>query len=111
MVQLAGVRNTVWQCLLEMDMDPFSYIKKNDVSDNEAIRGTGASAYQLLMAVAIVGLAVTIVICGIRYGLGKKGKSLEEAKHRFLIEVLIGSCIFGFIFLTGTVMTIINNFV
>lgn len=92
-----------------MNMDPFSYIKKNKVSDNTAIKGFGVSAYNLLIVLAAIGIVTTVIICGIRL-LGK-GKSRQEGKSRLGIIILTGIAIFAFVFIANQVLKIANKLI
>ncbi len=94
---------------VSMDMDPFSYIKKNKVSDNTAIKGLGVSVFNLLIALAATGILMTIIICGIR--LFGKGKSRQEGKSRLGIIILTGIAIFSFVFFANQILKIANNFI
>ena len=76
-----------------MDKDPFSYLEFAQNTDG-AMRGTIASAYQLLMAVGVVGLIVTFVIIGVTLaasGPAKRAEALQEMKWKVILAVILFS--------------------
>lgn len=93
----------------KMNMDPFSYLENNKVSDNSSLRRMGASLYGLLKAVGAIGVVLTIMISGFLMMLGK-GKTRQEGKSRLSVVSVVCIAIFSFVFLAGEVLKVANNF-
>lgn len=92
-----------------MNMDPFSYLENNKVSDNSSLRGMGASLYRLLIAIGAIGIVLTIMISGLLMMLGK-GKTRQEGKSRLSVVSVVCIAIFSFVFLAGEVLKVANRF-
>ena len=84
-----------------MDMDPFHYIK-----DNKSLRATAVSAYSLLKTIGIIGIVLTITICGLQFAFAKSGNKLDEVKKKLAAELAIGVVIFGFVWIAGIIFSI-----
>lgn len=93
-----------------MALDPFEYLRKITVTEEEVIRETGASFYHLLETLGIIGIVLTFIVCGIRLAFAPKGQELGEVKKRLQTEAVIAVTLFGFVFLVGTVMDILQHF-
>lgn len=89
-----------------MDMDPFHYIKDNNISDNKSLRATAVSAYSLLKTIGIIGIVLTITICGLQFAFAKSGNKLDEVKKKLAAELAIGVVIFGFVWIAGIIFSI-----
>ena len=89
-----------------MDMYPFHYIKDNNISDNKSLRATAVSAYSLLKTIGIIGIVLTITICGFQFTIAKNGKKLDEVKKKLAVELAIGVVIFGFVWIAGIIFSI-----
>lgn len=93
----------------KMDMDPFSYLNNNKVSDNGSLQKMGASLYSLLIAIGAIGVVLTIMISGLLMMLGK-GNTRQDGKSRLVVISVICIAIFSFVFLAGEVLKIANSF-
>lgn len=93
----------------KMDMDPFSYLNNNKVSDNGSLQKMGASLYRLLIAIGAIGVVLTIIISGLLMMLGK-GNTRQDGKSRLSVISVVCIAIFSFVFLAGEVLKVANNF-
>lgn len=78
-----------------MDKDPFDYLQFGQ-SSNENIRATVASAYQLIMAIGVIGLVVTFIIIGVTLAASdpeKRAEALRELKWKVIIAIVFFSMI------------------
>lgn len=76
-----------------MNMNPFQYLEFGQ-SENAAIKGTAASAYQLFMAIGIIGLLITLILIGVKLSLGgaaKRAEAIDEMKWKALTAIVLFS--------------------
>lgn len=89
--------------------DPFSLLN-NNISNDTNLRGTFASFYQLLKVVGIIGIIVSIVVCGLKVS-SKDAKAREEGKNLLLTKGIISIAIFSFIGVLGMILDILAGIV
>lgn len=94
-----------------MNIDPFSYLEfgANSLSSDANMRGTVASAFQLLLALGIIGLMVTVIIAAIRIAFAPPAKR-AEALSDIGTKVIVGICLFGATTIISTIYYIVTNF-
>ena len=90
----------------KINMDPFHYIKDNNISDNKSLRATAVSAYSLFKTIGIIGIVLTITICGFQFTIAKNGGKIDEVKKKLAVELAIGVVIFGFVWIAGMIFSI-----
>lgn len=90
----------------EIDKDPFSYIKDNKLSSDDALRNTAISYYQLMMVIGVIGLAFSLFVGGYKLASSKNGNTTAEAKKAIITKMIIGSAFFGLVEILGIVIAI-----
>lgn len=105
--------NAIVMLSLDIDTDPFKLIngKNNGIADNKQLKGTASSFYGLLSVVGIIGIILSIIICGILIYSKKDAKKRQEAKEQLLFKFIIAILIFSFSWIIGVVLKITINFV
>lgn len=79
-------------------------------SAEKAVKQTGNSAYKLVMAVAVVGLLLCIIVCGISIAFSGGNGNKRGEKLGWLVWIALGGCIiFGAISLLGLFQNIGMN--
>lgn len=92
------------------DTNPFNYIKNNKVSGNTNIRETAASWYGLMKTLGIIGMVVSLIIIGIMF-MSKDARKRQEAKENLLVKGGIFVAICAFVWLIGSVASVISKLV
>lgn len=93
------------------ETNPFSLYKKGYITENEDLRATSVSFYEFMMVVGVLGLVITIVICGIRLALSHNSKKAEQIKDILTGKVWIALGLFSFVAVVGLIFDIINSIV
>lgn len=75
-------------------------------SATEAVKSTGNSLYKLLMAIAVVGLVVSIITCGISMSINKNATKKAENKSHMVDIAIGGIVIFGAMFIISLIKSI-----
>lgn len=82
----------------------------NKLSSDANIRGTAASFYKLFEVIGIIGIVLSIMICGIAF-YRKDARKRQEAKSNLMIKFIIAIAIFGFAWLVGVILNITTSLV
>mgnify|MGYP001625496943 CR=1 FL=1 len=95
-----------------MNMDPFSYLQFgiNSLSTDSNIRGTVASAFQLLSAIVMIGLVITIVLAGIKIASAPPSKR-ADALSEIGTKLLVGISLFGSTTAISMIYRVVASFV
>lgn len=98
-------------CVYGVTRDPFWYLggDANNVTDNNVIRQTASSFYDVMQTIGLTGVAIMIMIAAIRMMFAKKGNKLEEAKNQIAVQTVIGIVICAFTWVIGTIFSITKS--
>lgn len=94
---------------IKIDMDPFSYLNRNEISNNESLRNGAMSFYQLMMIVGVFGVVVSLLVGACKLLMAQKGNSVADAKKEIVVKMFIGIIIFGFVSILGIVFEIASS--
>lgn len=89
--------------------DPWFYIGNfTSFLSQKDIPGAGldaiASYYRLARTVGIIGVAIGILLAGLKIASASNGKQLHEGKDELVSKVVYGALIFGSVSLLGFIM-------
>ena len=79
-------------------MNPWNVLKNNDFginSGNDILLGASGSLYRVILVIAVVGLACTLIYSFIRIALIKNSHSREEEKKEITGKMAVAALIFG----------------
>ena len=92
--------------LTNINLDPWSYLGKNAISENQALQGTASGAFQLMITIGIIGIMATIIFAFINMG-SENSKKREEGKSLLSSKIVVGILLFGLVGILGLVFEII----
>ena len=79
-------------------MNTWDVLKNNDFginSGNDILLGASGSLYRVILVIAVVGLACTLIYSFIRIALIKNSHSREEEKKEITDKMAVAALIFG----------------
>lgn len=79
-------------------MNPWDVLKNNDFgigSGNDILLGTSGSLYRVILAVAVIGLACTLVYSFIRMALVRDSRTRGEEKKEITGKMAVAALVFG----------------
>lgn len=85
---------------------PFEILKDRSLSDNATVQATAASYYDLMIAAAVVGLVLSIMVIGIMLIWSRRAEARNERKQELAYKSILGIAIGGFLFLIRTIYKI-----
>lgn len=94
-----------------MNPNPFSYVKKSKITSNKTMRSTGASWYELMQTVSIIGMVFSFFVIGIMLAYSKSGEKRNEVKKQAMIKIGIFLTICAFAWLFGQAVKIAASFI
>lgn len=100
-------------CLLAakptMNPNPFSYVSNSKITSNKAIKGTGASWYELMQTFSIIGMVISIFIVGIMFAFVRNSEKRREVKKQITVKLGIFTLICAFAWLFGEALKIADS--
>ena len=107
---VSGMHLLAGRVYLDILQDPLKIIDEGKLlTDNTVIKDTGSSAYQLLMAIGIIGVVCSLVLAGIRLSFARNSRSRSEVKKSIGATLLIAIVMFGFVGLLGLILEVVNS--
>ena len=104
LLRQAFVGTNILYLTITSNTDPFDKLAKNNIIDNKNLRQTST-------AIGIIGIAGSIIVCGIILATTKDARKRNEAKSHFVTKGVIAVIIFAFIWLIGQIMSITTQLV
>ena len=105
-----GLRLLAGAAPFGIQQDPLKILDDgNLITQNPVMRSAGASAYQLLMAIGIIGVVCSLILAGIKLGFTKNSRSRNEVKKSIGTTLLIAVVLFGFVAILGMILEIVNS--
>lgn len=91
------------------DKNPFDELhgKMNVESNESEFKGMASSFYILMTVIGIIGLAGTIIFCGIKLAASKNSSDRAEIKKQLMFKSAIAIVLFAFPFFVGIYHNII----
>jgi hypothetical protein len=104
---------------LKINSDPFAYlngtqgtssIDANGITTDENLMRIGASWYQLMEVIGIIGTIVTIIFLAIKLIAVKNDPRIyEETKRGIVIKCMVCALIFAFIAIAGIIFNAVSS--
>lgn len=98
----------MYRLLASVDMNPWSYLGENAVSDDSALQAIGSGAYGVVFKIAVIGVAVSLLIACTKLGSGNANKR-EEGKEQIMSKMIVGIAVFGSVGLLGILFSILSQ--
>ena len=95
--------------LEKVDMNPWSYLGENAVSDDTALQTIASGAHEVIIKIALIGLALSLFIAYTKLGSGNANKR-EEGKEELRAKIVTGIAVFGSVSILGMLFEIFSKF-
>ena len=107
---MMGLRLLTRTAPFGIQQDPLKIIDDEKlITENPVMRGLGASSYQLLMAIGIIGVVCSLILAGIKLSFTRNSRSRNEVKKSIGTTLLIAIVLFGFVGLLGMILEVIHS--
>lgn len=100
---------TLFAAEVEVDKNPFNYLKELKIAQEPELLKTAVSWNELVMAIGISGMFITIISIAVRLALSGSGPQIAEIKKNISTKTIIAICIFTFATILSLVFTIVKE--
>ena len=85
-----------------MSSDPFDILRNIQILSNQGIgreiNGTLTEVYLLFLSIEMIGLLVSLVVCGVKLALWNRPATREEVKQELIWKSILAVILFSFTF-------------